>query len=259
MWRSLFLCLFLLFAVFPVVGAYPNLEDGQVIYFSFDEADENMVINAANADINGTLEGGATLVAGYTEMGVALNAEAGEGEPGGDFVRVANNPEVNVGGQFSIAVWAMGSSFGDYRTLMSNTDSSGYALTVENGLPAAWIHVQGAYLQLSGKTQLKADEWYHLALTFDGKDAIIYLNGKEEAKASKEGDVTVSSSDFFIGAEPSGQGIDSSYPAWHGILDEFYFYNRALTQDEIGLLIGRAMMVEPSGKIAVIWGLMKIY
>jgi hypothetical protein len=170
---------------------------------------------------------------------------------------VAAGPEVNVGEQFTIAVWAKGANFGEYRTLMSNTDSSGFALTVENGAPGAWVHVNGAYLQAAGSTALQTDKWYHLALTYDGSDAIIYLDGVEDGRGSSAGDITVSSSDFMIGAEPSGAAVDPSYPAWHGVLDEFYFYNRALTKEEIGLLIEAGQAVKPVGGLTTSWGEIK--
>jgi hypothetical protein len=250
---TLFVCL-LVTSLLLGNSAHAGIEEGMVIYFSFDKIEGDQVINEANENINGILEGDAEQAAGYLNMGIALNPDADEGTPGLDFVRVPNSPEVNVGEQFTIAVWAKGTNFAAYRTLMSNTDSSGYALTVENGKPASWVHVAGAYLQAAGNTDLKADTWYHLALTFDGKDSIVYLNREEEAKGSQTGAITVSTSDFFIGAEPSGQALDTSYPAWHGVLDEFYFFNRALTEAEIGLLMERGIAVEPSGKLATTWG-----
>lgn len=247
----------LAFLLLSDINAYADIEEGMVIYFSFDEIDGNLVVNGANQDINGTLDGEAEQAVGYLDMGIALNPNADEGTPGQDFVRVASSPEVNVGEQLTIAVWAKGANFGTYRTLMSNTDSSGYALTVEDGKPGSWVHAAGAYLQAAGSTELKKDTWYHLALTFDGSDSIIYLDGKEEARGTSAGAITVSTSDFFIGAEPSGQAIDTSYPAWHGVLDEFYFYNRALTEAEIGLLMERGVAVEPRGKLSTNWGKLK--
>jgi hypothetical protein len=247
----------LAFLLLSDINAYADIEEGIIIYFSFDEIDGNLVVNGANQDINGTLEGEAGQAVGYLDMGIALNPNADEGTPGQDFVRVASSPEVNVGEQLTIAVWAKGTNFGTYRTLMSNTDSSGYALTVEDGKPGSWVHAAGAYLQAAGSTELKKDTWYHLALTFDGSDSIIYLDGKEEARGTSAGAITVSTSDFFIGAEPSGQAIDTSYPAWHGVLDEFYFYNRALTEAEIGLLMERGVAVEPRGKLPINWGKLK--
>jgi hypothetical protein len=156
---TLFHC-FLAFVLFSGINAYTDIQEGLVIYFSFDEIDGNTVINRPNQKINGILEGKAEQIAGYLNMGLALNADADEGTPGNDFVRVSNNPEVNVGKQFTIAVWAKATNFGDYRTLMSNTDNSGYAFTVENSKPACWVHVQGDYLQAAGKTELQEDTWY---------------------------------------------------------------------------------------------------
>lgn len=247
----------LIIILFLSANAYTNaadIKDGLIIYFSFDEIDGDTVPNNSGLEIDGTLEAEAEQVPGYLNNGLALNPNSGEAEPGQDFVRVANNPEVNVGEQFTIAVWAKGTNFGDYRTLMSNTDSSGYALTVENGAPSSWIHVNGAYLQAAGKTALQPEKWYHLALTYDGNDAIIYLDGEIDGKGTSQGNITLSNSDFFIGAEPSGQGLDTSYPAWHGTIDEFYFYNRALTKVEVNSLISAGQAVKATGKLPHFWG-----
>ncbi|MGB9598118.1 MAG: hypothetical protein ACPL7B_17660, partial [Candidatus Poribacteria bacterium] len=132
-----------LFIIFLTVNIYADLNEGLVIYFSFDNIDGKKVINEANNKLNGTLEGEAKQVSGYINKGVALNADAEEGTPGGDFVRVPNAPEVNVDKQFTIAMWAKGTNFGTYRTLISKTDGGAYALTVENGKPNSWIHVAG--------------------------------------------------------------------------------------------------------------------
>ena len=244
----LVLCILLAF------NSFAGIEDGLIIYFSFDEIDGKTVINEANPSLNGTLEAEAKIVEGYRDNGVGLNTNADAATPGADFVRVADAPEVNVDTAFTLAMWAKGTSFSAYRTLMSKTDSGAYALTVEEGAPTAWIHVSGDYLYFAGKTNLESDKWYHLALTFDGSDGIIYLGGKEEAKGTKKGNITVNNSDFMIGAEPAGAAVDPSYPAWHGVLDEFYFYNRALSEDEISQLIKQASPVEAYQKLASRWG-----
>lgn len=243
-----------LFITLLIGSANADLNEGLVIYFSFDNIDGKKVINEANNKLNGTLEGEAKQVAGYVNKGVALNADAEEGTPGSDFVRVANAPEVNVDKQFTIAMWAKGTNFGAYRTLMSKTDGGAYALTVENGKPNSWIHISGDYLQASGKTSIEKNRWYHYALTFDGNDAIVYLDGKEDGKGSKKGNITLSGADFMIGAEPSGQNVDPSYPAWHGVIDEFYFYNRALSLAEINQILKKTAVVDYKGKLAQAWG-----
>lgn len=242
-----------------IANAHADLQDGLVIYFSFDKIEGKTVINEANDQLNGTLEGEAKQAPGFRNMGVSLNANVGEATPGADFVRVSNAPEVNVDKQFTIALWANGVNFSNYRTLLSKTDSGAYALTVENGMPNSWVHVAGDYMQVAGRTQIEKNKWYHYALTFDGNDAIVYLGGKEEGRGTKKGNVTICGADFMIGAEPAGAAVDPAYPAWHGILDEFYFYNRALPEDEINSLIKRTAPVDFMGKLAQIWGNIKLH
>ena len=203
------------------------------------------------------LEGNARLVPGYLNMGVGLNLDADQATPGDDFVRITDVAEVDIDKQLTIAMWAKGTNFAAYRTLLSKTDGGAYALTVENGVPTAWIHIQGDYLHVTGKSKLQKDVWYHLAVTFDGSDAIIYLDGEKEAKGSRKGNITINTSDVMIGAEPAGKKIDHSYPAWHGILDEFYLYDRALAKEEIAMLIKRGSPVEHSGKLSVLWAELK--
>jgi hypothetical protein len=249
------LCVFIFFVL--TLNTYADLKDGLVIYFSFDKINGDKVTNEADVKLEGKLEGKAKQAPGFKGMGVALNADVDEATPGNDFVRVGNPPEVNVDKQFTLACWANGTNFGDYRTIMSKTDSGAYALTVEKKLPSGWVHSAGDYLQISGTTELQTNKWYHLALTFDGNDAVIYLDGKEESRKVRKGNITICNADFMIGAEPAGQAVDPSYPAWHGILDEFYFYNRALTKDEIGQLIAQASSVKSRGKLAATWGALK--
>jgi len=244
---------FICFMLFTI-NAYADIKDGLVIYFSFDKIDGKSVINEVNPKLNGNLEANAKIVDGVKNKGVGLNLDANDATPGSDFVRVADAPEVNVDKQFTLAMWAKGTNFGTYRTLMSKTDGGAYAFSVEDKLPTGWVHVSGDYLHVVGKTKLESEKWYHLALTFDGNNGIIYVDGKEDGKSARKGTITVNASDFMIGAEPSGKAIDPSYPAWHGVLDEFYFYNRALNEDEINQIIKQTLSVEPSQKLATKWG-----
>lgn len=243
--------------VLLALKSYAGIQNGLVIYFSFDKVDGKTVINEVNPNLNGTLEAEAKIVGGYKNKGVGLNVDAGVDTPGADFVRVADAPELNVDKEFTIALWAKATNFGAYRTLMSKTDAGAYAFTVEDEKLTGWVHVSGDYLHIAGKNTLEKDKWYHFAITFNGNDGIVYINGKQDGKASKKGNITVNNSDFMIGAEPSGKDVDQTYPAWHGILDEFYFYNRALSEDEIGLIIKQVASVKPHQKIASTWAEIK--
>lgn len=247
---------FILF-VLLTLESFAGIQDGLVIYFSFDKVDGKTVINEANPKLNGTLEAEAKIVDGYKNKGVGLNVDAAVTTPGLDFVRVVDAPELNIDKEFTIALWAKATNFGAYRTLMSKTDAGAYAFTVEDEKLTGWIHIAGDYLHVAGSTTLEKNKWYHFTMTFNGNDAILYIDGKPDGKASKKGPITVNNSDFMIGAEPSGKNVDQTYPAWHGVLDEFYFYNRALTENEIDLVIKNVATVKPHQKITSVWGAIK--
>lgn len=73
------------------------------------------------------------------------------------------------------------------------------------------------------------DVWYHVAGTYDGSSAKIYVNGVLEASAAKTGEILPSASGTLeIGRQ---SGIGEEY--FNGLIDEASLYNRALTQDEI--------------------------
>ena len=147
------------------INALAGIQDGLIIYFSFDKVDGKTIINEANANLNGTLEADAKIVDGYKNKGLGLNVDAADGTPGADFVRVADAPEVNADKQFTLAMWAKATNFGAYRTLMSKTDGGSYAFTVEDEIPTGWINISGDYLNIVGKTKLEKNKWYHLAMT----------------------------------------------------------------------------------------------
>jgi len=73
-------------------------------------------------------------------------------------------------------------------------------------------------------TTLSGDTWYHVAATFDGTTAKIYLNGVEEGNAVRSFSTT-----------PSSFYFTDYYPGHYfkGIIDEVKVYSRALTADEI--------------------------
>jgi hypothetical protein len=69
-------------------------------------------------------------------------------------------------------------------------------------------------------------QWVHVAATFDGTTAVLYLNGEE-----------VGSGAFSLGNGTTvGMRIGSyndNSPCFNGDLDEVRIYNRALTPDEL--------------------------
>lgn len=79
---------------------------------------------------------------------------------------------------------------------------------------------------LSSKTQLVNNEWYHIAFTYDGNEGIVYINAVNDT--SKTLDLqTPSGTTFYI--------ADFSFPVnnFMGIIDDIRIYDKALTAQEI--------------------------
>ncbi|HEU5053753.1 MAG TPA: LamG domain-containing protein [Hanamia sp.] len=81
-------------------------------------------------------------------------------------------------------------------------------------------------------TRVATGKWYHVAFTYDGLTAKMYIDGKLENSQEKRVSMTDNSNDLFIGKHEN-----PPYPYYfNGILDELRIYNRALSAYEINQL-----------------------
>ena len=77
--------------------------------------------------------------------------------------------------------------------------------------------------------KLTQNQWQFIALTFDGTNAKMFLNGQQTVDTYQSYNLpTLTRSNCYIGKSAwSGDGYSSSY------LDDLRFYNKSLTQSEI--------------------------
>jgi hypothetical protein len=96
----------------------------------------------------------------------------------------------------------------------------------------------------------QTDTWYHLAATYDGTNATIYVDG-----AVSVGPMNVGGPIRWISAASGnyperftiGVWLDPGYDLWiNGIIDEVGYWNHAMTEAEIKKLAGRTKASEPS-------------
>jgi hypothetical protein len=79
-----------------------------------------------------------------------------------------------------------------------------------------------------------AKEWHHVAVTVDGFDAVVYVDGTEVSRSQTfnvEPRMLLGTTMNYI-----GKSWRSSHPLFDGKIDEFRIYNRALTAEEIAAL-----------------------
>lgn len=111
-----------------------------------------------------------------------------------------------------------------------NAPSGAYSLIIEgsNKKPAFWLATTSSAWssKVIANTVLQQNQWYHIAGTYDGSNARIYVNGKLENSAALNGNiVNLSTVPVYIGR--------NSNVYFNGMIDEFRIWNISRTEAEI--------------------------
>jgi hypothetical protein len=147
-------------------------------------------------------------------------------------------------GEFSITLWALWDGTGTFQHFV--TKSAGWGAETMMFQYELWgAHTTATYTDRVGVSYqgagsvafsiMPTNEWVHLALTFDGTNATIYLNGVDE-----EGPKA-----FSIGPDVDAEfeiGYNSNRPepserTFHGLLDDVRLYDKPLTADEVQMVM----------------------
>ena len=81
---------------------------------------------------------------------------------------------------------------------------------------------------------LTTETWYHVALTWDGGNYAVYVNGEEKANGNYTGLDTLNT----VADIGNDGNTDGRTEAFNGLLDDVRIYNVALTGAEISYLAG---------------------
>ncbi len=143
----------------------------------------------------------------------------------------------------------------------TDVSSKGFQLMYNTAGSGSWFDVGtgGGNAAASFAYSAKIGEWYHYAGTFDGSKIRAYINGEQKAEGSISGAIADSGIDVHIGSSTYGfsDGLK-------GLLDEVVILNKALTADDINIVMTNGIEkssgllgVSPSGKLAGTWGEIK--
>lgn len=145
------------------------------------------------------------------------------------------------GSTMSIALWMKADDFdvSDARLISkatgtANTDHYWMISTINSTAIRFRLKAGGSTTTLSTSVgQVVANEWHHVAVTYDGSNMRIYVDGLPAASVPKTGLLTSSATAAVaIGNQPAGAG---SRP-FDGLIDDVRVYDRALTSAEIAAM-----------------------
>ncbi len=147
----------------------------------------------------------------------------------GDYLTIADDATLDPGTEdFTIMLWFKGDNTGPGTRSLFDRPTVGYTprynAFVRDGSLRFVLRPGSGYGE--SNFSCAADEWCHLALTYDHQKQKLYKNGELVYEVEQTGDIGNEDSNLYIG----GSGLFSLFL---GVIDEFAMFNRALPQAEI--------------------------
>ncbi|MEK7400674.1 MAG: LamG domain-containing protein [Candidatus Poribacteria bacterium] len=247
--KNLVICVFMvaLFVTPCLAKIDPAIISGMWL---FDEG-KGAVAKDDTGSFNGDLNGDAKWADGKFATGIEF---AGNG-----YVQLKKSEQgLPFGGisPFTATAWVKNQGGGTIIGKFNGGVIGAYIITISSG-GVVGFHREVAPWSLSGVKSIPANEFGHVAATYDGAKMKIYINGKFDVEQDRAAQNTDTATPVLIGAR-----MTSGKPAefFRGVLDEVILFNQALNEAQIaevmkGMSLTKA--VDPSKKLASTWGSIK--
>ncbi|OHD62621.1 MAG: hypothetical protein A2096_00345 [Spirochaetes bacterium GWF1_41_5] len=257
---------FFIITICYIFTAVPEINEGLISYWSFDENQGTRVGNEARLFPD---------IFGITGEGNVYNPQWLPGKSGSamDFrsgktaVSVNKIPELSCEKSLTVSVWINVSGQSGRGMIINHENSyrlfidgekgehAGFQLSLDGKWAGNWIYT---------KTAISTGAWNHIACVYNGEKRIIYLNGKIDAEEDVSGNID-DGRNFLIGGAQIKTAGNRGYTRedaanysvgefFSGSIDELFIWNRALLPGEIQKVmnIDRAALkknIGDSGKI----------
>ena len=198
---------------------------GLVAAYGFDETTGSGTNDASGHSNHGTLTGAARTASGRFGRAVSFDGV-------NDQVAVPDSASLDLTDEMTLEAWVRPTSANaGWRTVVmkEQADDLVYGLyAAATGFrPSGHVFVGGDDERVQAPSALPANQWSHLATTYDGSALRIYVNGSLADTFATTGVMTASSGTLRIGG-------NTIWDEWFdGSIDEIRVYERALTGDEI--------------------------
>ena len=207
---------------------------GLVGGWSFNDGTGGTAADCSGRGNPGTLSGGAA----WTTDGRYGGALTFDGV--NDMVTVADASSLDLTSGMTLSAWVRPTTLGSWRQVLLKERPAGltyalYATGKANNRPNATLAIGNVDREVNGTAALPAATWTHLAATYDGSIARLFVNGTQVATRTQAGTLVTSTGALRIG----GNAIWGEWFA--GTIDDVRVYDRALTVAEIGTVRGSGL------------------
>jgi|GEM_PF-493300 len=255
------LVIFIILTFLVSVGSVLAFDDPDLIfYFPFEEFDGNTALDRSGNGHNGTINGDINIVDDGKLGKAAKFARTSFIDMDGPNIPPEHIPTDEI----TLCAWVKCESTGDHHAIFNaRAGDATWLIHPElrsDGNNFRWL------LRGDGEVtifDIRAgsvtwNEWIHFAGVYDGKKGTLYINGERVAEAPGGAKIA---KDWGQGAR-IGYNIDAARP-FTGLMDELSLWKRALTQDEIKILMEEGMKafmaVSPAGSLTTTWGGLKAF
>ncbi len=197
---------------------------GLVGAYDFEEASGSAVVDASGQGNRGAISGATRITQGRYGKALAFDGV-------NDWVTVNDAPSLDLTSGMTLEAWVYPTmDMTDWATVIQKEQKDGvsYYLSANSDTyqPATGLSVAEEQI-LRGGPWLFANQWTHLAATYDGAIQRLYVNGTQVAQRAQAGPIQASSSPLRLG----GNSVYDEY--FQGRIDEVRIYNRALSAQAI--------------------------
>jgi len=234
--KSIYLVYFILLLGLTADLANADITSGLVGYYSLDEGAGDTAYDMSGSGHDGTLHNGVTWISpGFKGSGINV-----DGTPNSRIELGTWNPAEGTG-QLSLALWIRwAGGGGTYQGLIGKRDTwpgetmFQFQVRPENGGTFRLETGTNAIVSPNNTLDPLAQTWAHVAATFDGTTARLYLNGQEIMSGMFAFNTAGEAANMGIGCVTGGgAGYSGNGENFLGDIDEVRIYNRALSEAEI--------------------------
>jgi hypothetical protein len=196
-------------------------------YYTFDEASGTIAHDTSGNSNDGTLMGAPAWTPGIRNTCLLFDGST-------QYIQIPHSASIDPITGWTLAAFIKRTSINSQHGIIESYQVPGgnYAMRIsDTNLLLGFVLNYPQYSQaLYGTTVINANQWYHVAVTYDGSSNQLktYVNGKPETTVTVPFPSAHSTSPVFIGA----RGTDHA-SNFAGNIDEARIYNRALSSAEI--------------------------
>ena len=251
----IFLSVSLCFAVHAAGGKGNVKQLGKQLYvWHFDEGKGNQT-EEATAGLVGEFNGNVKWVEGILGKAVEMAGSVGKA----DFIEVEHSDEVDIDEAITMMAWIypdalpVGGQENKFTIFFKNT----YYLQIEpgEGKLAYYFYDTSSEGYHISDGKVKAKEWSHVALIWDGSEASFYINGESDGTAIAQKGPGRSTPGRTL--KFGGENNACCPRFFQGRMDELMLANYALTEAELQKIVKDTLAVSARGKLATTWGNLK--